>query len=340
MRPLRAPQAQTRQWLGWRVPPRAALLLGAALWAACCSAIAPASAQTYPDQTIHIVTPYSAGGLGDTLPRIVAAGLSERIGATVIVDNVPGASQVIGTEAVAHAKPDGYTLLFASSTSMGINVAASKSLRYEPTRDFAPIAIAFSTPLYLVVNPKLNVTSVQELIALAKRQPGKLTFASGGTASSNHLAGEMFKELAGIDILHVPFKGMGPALTDLMAGHVDMMFAGEGAEFARQGTLRALAVSTANRSASFPDIPTMQEAGVKGYDMGIWFGFVAPAATPAPIVEMLSRNIRQIVEDPKVRKIANGAESTPSTPDEMRARIPKDIAMWRKLIADANIQLQ
>ena len=133
---------------------------------------------------------------------------------------------------------------------------------------------------------------------------------------------------------------MGPALTDLMAGHVDMMFAGEGAEFARQGTLRALAVSTATRSASFPDIPTMQEAGVQGYDMGIWFGFVAPAGTPAPIIDMLSQNIRKVVEDPKVRKIANGAESTPSTPDEMRARIPRDIAMWRKLISDANVQLQ
>ena len=340
MRLLRTLRSRAWRDFNLSITLRGALIAGLALGGAGLARLSPALAQTFPSQTIHIITPYSAGGLGDTLPRIVASGLSERIGATVIVDNVPGASQVIGTESVAHAKADGYTLMFASSTSMGINVAASKSLRYDPARDFAPIAIAFSTPLYLVVNPKLNVSSVQELIALAKREPGKLTFASGGTASSNHLAGEMFKELAGIDILHVPFKGMGPALTDLMAGHVDMMFAGEGAEFARQGTLRALAVSTATRSASFPDIPTMQEAGVQGYDMGIWFGFVAPAGTPAPIIDMLSQNIRKVVEDPKVRKIANGAESTPSTPDEMRARIPRDIAMWRKLISDANVQLQ
>ena len=299
-----------------------------------------ASAQKYPEQTIRIVSPYGAGGLGDILPRIVGAGLSEKLGANVIIENVPGASQVIGVETVMKAKPDGYTLLFASSTSMGINVAASKSLRYDPVRDFAPIAIAFSTPLYLAVNPKLDVRSVQDLIALAKKQPGKLSFASGGTASSNHLAGEMFKELAGIDLLHVPYKGMGPALTDLLGGHVDMIFAGEGAEQARQGMVRALAVSTSTRSKSAPEIPTMQEGGVKGYDMGIWFGFMAPAGTPKPIVDQLSRAIREVLDDPRTRERAYGTELTPSTPDEMAARIPHDIEMWRKLIRDANVTLQ
>ena len=181
---------------------------------------------------------------------------------------------------------------------------------------------------------------VQDLIALAKKQPGKLSFASGGTASSNHLAGEMFKELAGVDLLHVPYKGMGPALTDLLGGHVDMIFAGEGAEQARQGMVRALAVSTATRSKSAPEIPTMQEAGVKGYDMGIWFGFMAPAGTPRPIIELLGKTIREVLDDPKTRERANGTELTPSTPDEMAARIPQDIEMWRKLIRDANVTLQ
>ena len=304
------------------------------------AAATPTLAQTYPNQTIRIVSPYPAGGLGDILPRIVAAGLSERTGATVITENIPGASQVIGVEAVMKAKPDGYTLLFASSTSMGINVASSKNLRYEPMRDFAPIAIGFSTPLYLVVNPKLPVQSVQDLIKLAKDKPGKLSFASGGTASSNHLAGEMFKELAGIDIFHVPYKGMGPALTDLLGGHVDMMFAGEGAEQARQGTVRALGVSTNVRSATAPEIPTMQESGVKGYDLSIWFGFMAPTGTPKPVIDYLSREIQAVLADPKTRTRANGAEITPSSPEEMGKRIPQDIAMWRKLIEDAHVTLQ
>ncbi len=315
----------------------ACLALAFGLWVE-----APASgfAQPFPSQTIRIVSPYPAGGLGDILPRIVAAGLSERTGATVITENIPGASQVIGVEAVMKAKPNGYTLLFASSTSMGINVASSKSLRYDPVKDFAPIAIAFSTPLYLVVNPKIPVHSVKDLIALAKAQPGKLSFASGGTASSNHLAGEMFKELAGIDIIHVPFKGMGPALTDLLGGHVDMMFAGEGAEQARQGTVRALGVSTATRSLTAPEIPTMQEAGVAGYDLSIWFGFMAPAGTPQPIIDYLSREILGVLADPKTRARANGAEITPTSAQEMGRRIPQDIATWRKLIEDAHVTLQ
>ncbi len=315
----------------------ACMALAFGLWA---GASAQGQAQPFPSQTIRIVSPYPAGGLGDILPRIVAAGMSERTGALVIVENVPGASQVIGVEAVMKAKPNGYTLLFASSTSMGINVAASKSLRYDPVRDFAPIGISFSTPLYLVVNPKLPVHSVKELVDYAKKNPGKLSFASGGTASSNHLAGEMFKELAGVDIIHVPFKGMGPALTDLLGGHVDMMFGSEGAEQARQGTVRALAVSTAERSLTAPEIPTMQEAGVAGYDLSIWFGFMAPTGTPEPIIDYLSREIQAALSDPKVKARANGAEVTPTTPQEMGRRIPQDITMWRKLIQDAHVTLQ
>ncbi|MDB5641681.1 MAG: tripartite tricarboxylate transporter substrate binding protein [Hyphomicrobiales bacterium] len=300
----------------------------------------PSIAQDWPKQTIKIVSPYTAGGLGDTLPRIVAAGLSERLGQQVIVENVPGASQLVGVQAVARAKPDGYTLLFASSTSMGINVAVSKALPYDPVRDFAPIAIAFSTPLYLAVTPKLPVNSVQELIALAKREPGKLNFASGGLATSNHLAGELFKALAGVDMVHVPYKGTGPAMIDLVAGHVDLMFAGEGAEQAKQGNLRALAVTDRVRSRSAPDIPTMQEAGVKDYEMAIWFGFVAPAGTPEPIVEKLSAEIRKVLESPMTRDRSNGADITPSTPAEMKARIPKDIEMWTAVTRQAKIQLQ
>ncbi len=312
------------------------------LLAACGLSLAfgSAQAQTFPDKPIRIISPYSAGGLGDTLPRVVANAMTESLGVNVVVENMPGASMVIGTDYVARSKPDGYTILFASSTSMGINVAINKQLRYDPVRDFAPLAIAFSTPLYLVVNPKLPVQNVQDLIALAKKHPGKLTFASGGEASSNHLAAEMFKALAGVDVVHVPYKGTGPALIDVIGGHVDFMFAGEGAQHAQQGTLRALGMTDSVRSKAAPEIPTMKEAGVKDYDMSIWFGFVAPAGTPKPILDLLSQHIRKALDNPSLRNRTNGAEITPSTPDEMAVRIPQDIEMWRKLIELARLKLQ
>jgi len=312
------------------------------LLAACGLSLAfgSAQAQTFPDKPIRIISPYSAGGLGDTLPRVVANAMTESLGVNVVVENMPGASMVIGTDYVARSKPDGYTILFASSTSMGINVAINKQLRYDPVRDFAPLAIAFSTPLYLVVNPKLPVQNVQDLIALAKKHPGKLTFASGGEASSNHLAAEMFKALAGVDVVHVPYKGTGPALIDVIGGHVDFMFAGEGAQHAQQGTLRALGMTDSVRSKAAPEIPTMKEAGVKDYDMSIWFGFVAPAGTPKPILDLLAQHIRKALDNPSLRNRTNGAEITPSTPEEMAERIPKDIEMWRKLIELARLKLQ
>ena len=316
--------------------PRRVILLALGL----CLTVGSAQAQTFPDKPIRIISPYSAGGLGDTLPRVVANAMTESLGVNVVVENMPGASMVIGTDYVARAKPDGYTILFASSTSMGINVAINKQLRYDPVRDFAPLAVAFSTPLYLVVNPKLPVQNVQDLIALAKKQPGKLTFASGGEASSNHLAAEMFKALAGVDVVHVPYKGTGPALIDVIGGHVDFMFAGEGAQHAQQGTLRALGMTDTVRSKAAPEIPTMQEAGVKDYDMSIWFGFVAPAETPKPILDLLSQHIRKALDNPSLRNRTNGAEITPSTPEEMAVRIPKDIEMWRKLIELARLKLQ
>jgi tripartite-type tricarboxylate transporter receptor subunit TctC len=316
--------------------PRRALLAACSL----CLMIGAGQAQNYPDKPIRIISPYSAGGLGDTLPRVVANAMTESLGVNVVVENMPGASMVIGTDYVARSKPDGYTILFASSTSMGINVAINKQLRYDPVRDFAPLAIAFSTPLYLVINPKLPVQNVRDLIALAKKEPGRLTFASGGEASSNHLAAEMFKALAGVDVVHVPYKGTGPALIDVIGGHVDFMFAGEGAQHAQQGTLRALGMTDNVRSKAAPEIPTMQEAGVKDYDMSIWFGFVAPADTPKPILDLLSQHIRKALDNPALRNRTNGAEITPSTPQEMAERIPKDIQMWRKLIEVARLKLQ
>ena len=298
---------------------------------------ATAFAQSYPVKPVKIVSPYTPGGLGDVLPRGVAAGLTELLGQQVIVENRPGASQVIGMQAVAKAAPDGYTLVFGSATSLAINVSAFKNLPYDPLRDFAPIALCFTTPVYLVVHPSVPAKSVKELVALARARPGRLTFASGGNGSSNHLAGELFKSLSGVDLLHVPYKGAGPAMIDVMAGHVDLMFGAAGLAEAQAGRVRVLAVTSARRSAVAPHVPTVQESGVPGYEATIWFGILAPAGTPAPIVNRLSQDIIRILAQPSMRDRFGTVEITPSTPEGFASHIRREIPKWRKVYAAANI---
>src|SRR5690606_24580645 len=250
-----------------------------------------AAAQGYPAKPVRIISPYAPGGLGDLVPRAIAAELTGLLGQQVIVENRPGASQVVGMQAGAKSPPDGYTLGYGSVTSLAINVAARKALPYDPQKDFAPVSLAYVTPLYLVVHPSLPVKSVKELIALAKKHPGALTFASGGRGSSNHLAGELFRTLAGVDLLHVPYKSAGPAMVDVMAGHVHMLFGAAGLQDTKTGRVRVLAVTSAKRASVAPSLPTMQEAGVPGYEATIWFGLVAPAGTPPDIVTRLSQDI-------------------------------------------------
>src|SRR3954467_5447149 len=223
----------------------------------CLMSIASASAQTYPVKPVRIISPYSPGGLGDLLPRAVAVGLSESLGQQFIVDNRPGASQIIGMQAAAKSAPDGYTLVFGSVTSLAINPGVQKALPYDPVKDFAPVALCVTTPLYLVVHPSLPARNVKELIVLARSRPGALTYGSGGTGSSNHLAGELFKSLAKVDLLHVPYKGAGPAMIDVMAGHIAMMFGAAGLAEAKAGKVRVLAVTSAKRSGTAPEIPTI-----------------------------------------------------------------------------------
>lgn len=310
----------------------------AAVAAAAIVVAASAPAQTFPAKPVRIISPYAPGGLGDLVPRAIAAGLSEALGQQVIVENRPGASQVIGMQAVAKSPADGYTLGYGSVTSLAINVAAQKSLPYDPLKDFAPVSLAYTTPLYLVVHPSLPARSVRELVALARKHPGKLTFASGGRGSSNHLAGELFKTLARVDLLHVPYKSAGPAMVDVMAGHVDLMFGAAGLSDAQTGKVRALAVTSAKRASVAPQLPTMNEAGVPGYESTIWFGIVAPARTPSAVIARLAQDIGKVLAQPAMRERFSTGEVTPSTPEEFAEHIRREIPKWRKVFAAAGIQ--
>ena len=297
-------------------------------------------AQSYPARPVRIIVPYPPGGLGDIFPRALALGLAEELGQPVIVDNRPGASQIIGAQLAAKATPDGYTLFFASVTNLAINVSTQKNLPYDPLKDFTPVAFCFSTPLYLVTHPAVPATSVKELIALARSRPGKLTFASGGTGSSTHLGAEMFKSMAGIDLVHIPYKGSAPAMTDVMAGHVDIMFEGGGINYAKDGKVRALAVTSSRRAAAAPAIPTMSEAGVPGFEATIWFGIVAPAATPRAIVTRLSAAIGRVLDRPSFRERLPALDIAPGTPEAFARHIASEIPKWRKVIADAKIEIE
>jgi tripartite-type tricarboxylate transporter receptor subunit TctC len=302
-------------------------------------AAATAQAQGYPAKPVRIISPFAPGGPGDLMPRAMAPGLSALLGQQVIVENRPGASTIIAMQAVAKSPPDGHTLVFASVTSLSINVTTFKNLPYDPVKDFAPITRVFTTPLYLVVHPTVPARSVKELIALARAQPDKLTFASGGTGTTNHLAGELFKSLARVDMRHVPYKSAGPAMVDVMAGHVDMLFGAAGLADSQTGRVRVLAATSAKRTAAAPQLPTIQEA-LPGYEATLWFGMLAPAGTPAAIVGRLARDIREVISQPALRERFNTGDFTPSTPEELADLIQREIPKWRKVLQDAKVEPQ
>jgi tripartite-type tricarboxylate transporter receptor subunit TctC len=314
--------------------------VSAAVLLACALLPTVAHSQSYPVKPVRIISPYSPGGTGDLLPRAVAAGLTQSLGQQVIVDNRPGATQIIGMQLAAKSPPDGYTLVLGSVTSLAINPSAHRNLPYDPQKDFAPVSLCVTTPLFLVVHPSIPARSVKDLVAMAKAQPGTLTFASGGTGSSNHLAGELFKSLAKVDLLHVPYKGAGPAMIDVMAGHVAMMFGSAGLAEAKAGKVRVLAVTSAKRSAIARGLPTIAESGVAGYEATIWFGLLAPAGTPAPLVSRLSQEIGNALARPAVREQFSTMDITPSTPEEFAALIRREIPKWRKVIQGAKIEIE
>ena len=303
--------------------------------------LTPAAAQSYPTRPITIIVPLAAGTGMDTVVRLYGDELSKSLGQSVVVDNRPGAATMIGTDAVAKATPDGYTLLVATSSAMAINPVLYKKIAYDPVKDFVPITRVGSFTLMLVVDPKLPIHSVQEMIDYAKANPGKLTFASGNTAGV--VAVETIKHAAGISVLHVPYKSTPPALEDIMGGRVSMMLADftTAMPHVNAGTLRPIAVSRIRRSTLYPDLPTMDEAGIKGFNLDTWAGIVAPAGTPPQTVMKLNQALRKIIDNPETQaKFKNvGFEGFSSTPEELGDFVKAQLAEWGRMIKDANIQL-
>jgi tripartite-type tricarboxylate transporter receptor subunit TctC len=304
--------------------------------------VAPAAA-AYPARPVRLVVPFVPGGPSDVLGRVFAQRLGEQIGQQVIIDNRGGAGGIIGTEIVARAEPDGHTLLFGTIGTHGINSAIYRKLPYDPERDFAPVTLVVAAINLLVVHPSVPAKNVQELVALARAKPGGLSYASAGVGSSQHLAAELLKASAKIDLLHIPYKGGGAALPDLMGGKVQLMFIGISSvqEFVRQGRLRPLAVATPARSPAMPDVPTVAESGYPGFEVGAWHGVLAPRGTPAALVARLHADIGRVTGDAAVkdRFVAMGAIPMASaTPEAFAAYIRTEIAKYRKLLADAGIK--
>jgi len=298
-------------------------------------------AQSYPARPIRMIVAYPPGGGTDIVGRMMGQKLGENLGQTVVVDNRGGATGNIGTEIAAHATADGYTLLMGNVAPNAINVSLFKKLPFDPVKDFAPVSLVAVTPNILVVQPSSPVKTVKDLIALAKSKPGTLNFPSAGVGSSSHLAGEMLKSIAGIDMVHVPYKGGGPALVALLSGQVQLMFATLPAAMphVKSGKLRPVAVTTSHRSQALPELPTIAESGVPGYEAATWYGLLAPAGTPKAIVDRLHAEIVKILAtDTRQRLAAQGFEPAGTTPAEFAGYIKSEIVKWGKVIKAAGIR--
>ena len=298
----------------------------------------------YPNKPIRLIVPYVAGGAADITARVIAAHMGKTLKGTLVVENKPGANGMIGTDFVAKAAPDGYTLLLDASGPLVVNPSLYKKTPYDPLKDLAPVILIENSPLVLSVNNELPVKTLADLIAMAKKQPGKLSFGSSGVGGAHHLSGEMFREQAKIDIVHVPYKGGSLAATDLMGGHISMMFEmGYSALPAIQGKkIHPIAVTSAQRLAVLPDVPTMAESGLPGFESYNWQGIVAPAGTPAPIIAKLNAELNRILKEADVQKaIADtGSQAGGGTPEEFGAFIKSETAKWAHVIKAGNIQLQ
>ena len=305
---------------------------------------APAAAAGFPDHPVRIVVPFPAGGSNDVVARFLAMKLYERWGQQVIIDNRAGAGGNIGAEMVARSTPDGYTLLLTAPPPLAVNQSLYPQMGFDPIADFAPVALVASVQIVLAVNPDVKATDVRRLIALAKAAPGKLNFGSSGYGSTNHLAGELFKKLAGIDIVHVPYRGAAPAMNDLVSGHIPILFDNMPAvrPQALAGAIRPIAVAGASRSPLFPELPTMVEAGVPGFEASSWFGLVAPAKTPPDVMKALTDAVMKVLRDPDlVKKLADvGAEPGSLSGSEFGAYLHAEAEKWGKVIKDANVVIQ
>ncbi len=319
-------------------------LAGLALVAAViCAGPSDAGAQAWPTKSVRMIVPFPAGGSADTLSRLLSQKLSERLNQPFVSDNRPGAGGNIGTDIAAKAPPDGYTFLMGVS-SIAIAPSLYAVLSWDPVKDFTPVVLVASTPNILVVHPSVPAKSVQELVALAKSKPGQLNYASGGNGATNHLAGELFKRMTGTEIVHIPYRGNPLAVIDVLNGQVAMMF-----DFmitslphVREGKLRPLAVTGMKRAPQVPDLPTVAEAGVPGYEASTWFAVMAPTGTPAAIVAKLNAEINAVLQMPDVReRLATlGAEPMGGTSDAVAALLRVDLAKWSEVIKGANIKLE
>jgi tripartite-type tricarboxylate transporter receptor subunit TctC len=301
-----------------------------------------AQAETFPSRNITLVLPFAAGSGTDTTTRIISKELTTALGTGIVIDNKAGANGSIAASFVARSVPDGYTLFVTTNTSHSANPYLLKNMSYDPIKDFTPIARTGDLPFMLVINPDIPAKSVGDLIALAKKDPGKFSYASG--SSSAIVSGATFAHLAGLDLLHVPYKSSPPALTDVIAGRVSMMFVDvlTGLPHVKGGSLKALAVTTKNRSALVPELPSMDEAGVKGFDITSWQGYFGPANMPKDVVTRLNAEIRKIVETPSVKKdlAERGMEAFSGTPEDFDKFVKDQLVVWEKLIKNAGIEPQ
>jgi tripartite-type tricarboxylate transporter receptor subunit TctC len=313
--------------------------------AALAASPAAALAQTYPNKPVTMIVPYPPGGATDIIGRVLSQKLSEKLGQQVVVDNRSGAGGNIGAQAVASAKPDGYTLLMGAMTSHSINATLQKdTAKFNFEKDFAPIAIVGTVPLVLVVHPSVPAKTLKEYIALARAKPGDVTYASAGNGSPQHLTGEQFKLLNRIDMVHIPYKGSGPAMIDLMGGQVKSMIETVPAAvtYIKSGKIRALMVTTKARVESLPDVPTAAEAGMPGFEAVSMFGMAAPAGTPRPIIDRLNAELATILAMPdvKAKLLEQGAYATHTKPEQAATMIRNEVAKWAKVIKDANVKVE
>src|SRR5262245_43867903 len=316
------------------------ILACAACMLAICTAVA---AQDYPSRAITLVVPYAAGGGNDAMARIVADHMSKTLGQQIVIENRGGAGGTIATRAVAKAAPDGYTLVLGGTGTLAVNPTLYTNVGYDPRKDFAPIGLIATSALVLLVHPSVEANSVPELIGLARKEPGKLNYASAGPGSGIHLAAELFASVAGVKLTHVPYKGSGPALNDLLGGHVQIYFSSlpPAVGMRAEGKVRALAVTGPQRSRVFPDLPTVAEAALPGYEAVLHYGIAAPAGTPRPIVGKLNGALRSALasEETKAVLIATGADPMPSSPEEYAADIDREETRWSRIVREIGVKL-
>jgi tripartite-type tricarboxylate transporter receptor subunit TctC len=303
-----------------------------------------ATAQGYPAKSIRFIVPFPPGGGNDTIARLIGQKLTAATGQQVLVDNRPGAGGAIGAEAAAKSPADGYTMFLAGVATHGINPNLRRKIPYDPLKDFDAVSLIASAPLLVVVHPSLPIKSVKQLVALAKARPGQINYASNGAGGSSHLAVELFNMMSGTKMTHIPYKGLAPALTDLLSGEVQVMFSSAVAMLpqVKAGKLRAIAMTGARRSPAIPDIPTVAEAGVPGYETGSWYGIVVPAGTPKAAIDRLSREIIAIVRSPEITDRLNDEAVIPvgNTPAEFTAHIKNELARWAKTVKQAGLALE